>query len=61
LKSGCLNLPEPSGLVQACNGTAITLPSNGTDIAVFSKQSFEENHGSAEKIKSYTKNYLINK
>jgi hypothetical protein len=28
LKSGSLNLLEPSGPVQACNGTALPLPSN---------------------------------
>jgi len=34
MKSGNLNFPEPSGPVQACNGTAFTFTNSETAVSI---------------------------
>jgi len=62
MKSGSLNLLEPSWSVQVRHWIGLPLPINGNYIEVFLNQSFEEYQSSAEKnFKIYARNNLINK
>jgi len=65
LKSGSLNLLEPSGPVQACNGVALPLCSDINTLRLWDKispgnhsQNGTELHWADYVLRSYIKNYV---